>query len=102
MTEKASPKTAGKRTITYDIEGHGEFVFTQPPRDVYVRLMKGVQDENIDSTAAMVAFIKTCLATPDGAAFERLLDDYPAFINEVGSELQDLAKPSAKAIVKKG
>ena len=74
MAKETASRTAGKRCLHYDIEGHGEFVFVQPPRSVYARLTKGIQDDNVDDLAAMGAFIKTCLVSPDADAYEALLE----------------------------
>lgn len=92
-------KKATKRGLSYDVEGHGEVVFEQPEQGVYTRLMDQLQDDNIQTSAAMIAFIKSCHVS--GPLVE-ILADYPAFINTAGGDLQDLARPAAQAIVKKG
>lgn len=100
--EEALRACAGKRLACWEIEGHGEIVFRQPSRPEYMRLMSQVQDDKVDSAQAMLGFVKSCAVWPEAAAIDAVLDDYPAMLNEVGGALQDLAKPAAKAVVKKG
>lgn len=107
MTKKSKDEAlsavAGKRLVEWDVEGHGDVVFQQPSRAAYMRLVSELQDgEKYDPSTSMLAFVKACLVYPDQKTLDALLEDYPGFVGMVSEELQNLARPAAKAIVKKG
>lgn len=100
--EEAFAKVAGKRQGTIHIKGYGDVTFVQPSRALYMRLMSQMQDDKVDSSAALLAFIKGCVVWPPSAEFDAIMDDYPGMMNKVGLGLQAMAEPEAEFVVKKG
>jgi hypothetical protein len=91
-----------KRWVLHEYEGHGEFLFVQPSRAEHSRLVKNIQDENVDNVAAMAAYVKNCVVRPSADRVDALFEDGPGLIDQLCALVQDLAKPALKAVVKKG
>jgi len=100
--EEALQKIVGKRYLSLEVEGHGEAIFVQPSRPAYMRMMSQAGDDNISTSDSLGGFVLACAVWPVGEAYSAMLDDYPGMVSDVSSDLVDLAKPAAKAIVKKG
>ena len=88
--------------LVYETEDHGEIIFRPPTRPEYQRLMSQISDGKGDQGATIMAFVRACRAHPSAEKFERFLDDYPAIVSDAGIQLQEMALPGVKGIVKKG